>query len=714
MNIIGTLTLRHMKLNRKRSVITVIGIVLSVAMVTAISGMVVSFQDMLYRDSVAREGLWHVRYYNLDEATTEAVLAEPVFSTATRTEADGLPVLELQFGRLHKGIFDESEDVCIRLGIPQEQVKYHNNLLIAKGIVPGPYYGALYGFAGVLLVLVGVGSVLVISNAFSISADQRGRQFGLLKSAGATKKQIRGIVLAEGVVLAAIAIPLGIGAGFFAEWVALTIANRIIESIGAVNFMNGFRVVVSPLALSVSVGAACLTILLAAWVPARRASNVSAVDSIRQAKTVRIPPRSLRVSPLTARLFGFEGVLAAKTMKRNRPKYRTTVLSLVVSIVLYVGVSSFADMLMKSTGMMFEDVGYNVHINIVGGTQEEQDGAATEMMAWESLAAYTSRSFTATADIPREMLSAQTVEHFGLGPRRVTVYSMGDEQFRELCQEARRDPADYGDPDQIRALLINDIGTYIKKGRRINFTPYEIPEGTVIEAGGEGWSRKLTIHGELGEVPAGLRLNLAQFGLNVIVPESVRKTIQPPDQPTVRTVAVLSEDSAATTARAEELLGDRFGEGGGVVTDLDALMANNRNIGLLVMIFVYGFIAMLSLIGVTNVITTISTSIGLRRREFAMLRSTGMTRREIGKMLSYESLLYGAKALLYGIPLGFVTSRLMYGALITVMDFAYIPPVSSALIAALAVLALTFITMSYARSKQRKDNIVDALREEIA
>jgi len=712
-NILQKLTIRHLKRNRSRTVITVVGIVLSVAMVTAVSGMVASFQDMLYQDSVLKEGLWHVRYKNVDPVAAGQLVQEPVFSEWEWVETEEGAVLSLQFARLHRGVFDESEAVCLRYGVAAEDVSYHNNLLIAKGILPGPYYNALYGFAGILLVLVALGSVLVISNAFAISSDQRSLQFGLLKSAGATRSQIQGMVLFEGAALAALAIPLGILTGFFAEWVALSVANSIFAQTAAINFVASFRVVVSPAALGVTVPAALITIFFAAWGPAVRAARVSAVEAIRQTKSVKLSPRRVRVSPLTARLFGFEGLLAAKTMKRNRGKYRTTMLALVVSIVLFIGVSSFGQILLQATGMVYEDMGSNVLLTMMGDTASRHDALLEEITGWGGARVYPSRELRATTQLPGDYMTQTFRETFAQGERPVRLYSMGDEEFARLCRQLRVDPAEYRDPARPKALLLNTTGTYIKQGRRMSFTPYRIPPGTWVFVTASAQSAPVEIQGETDEIPIGVYARFYAGALNLVVTDEVLLSLRGEADADSLWAAVMAEDAEVFSREAEEFLSQNLPYDTYSVLNYEEMAGNNRNFGVLVMTFVYGFIAMLSLIGVTSVITTISTGIALRGRELAMLRSVGMCQRAIAKMLNYESLLYGIKALALGIPLGLAVCGLLYKAMTSVMDFPFLWPVDSILISVVAVLALTFATMAYARRKQRRTNLAGALRDDV-
>jgi len=134
-------------------------------------------------------------------------------------------------------------------------------------------------------------------------------------------------------------------------------------------------------------------------------------------------------------------------------------------------------------------------------------------------------------------------------------------------------------------------------------------------------------------------------------------------------------------------------------------------------LFTYVFVIMISLIAVANVFNTISTNIMLRKRELAMLRSVGMSERDFQKMMNFECVFYGMRTLLFGLPIAAISSWLIYKGLVTAerMDnFHFVFPWGSMAISVFSVLFIVFITMLYAIRKIKRENIIDALRDDIA
>lgn len=141
-----------------------------------------------------------------------------------------------------------------------------------------------------------------------------------------------------------------------------------------------------------------------------------------------------------------------------------------------------------------------------------------------------------------------------------------------------------------------------------------------------------------------------------------------------------------------------------------------RSAEFIIDIFTYVFVFMISLIAVANVFNTISTNIMLRRREFAMLRSVGMSDRGFKRMMRFECAFYGMRTLAAGVPAAILLSYLIHRALMAIEeldDVAFVIPWAALLLSVLEVFGIVFITMAYATGKIRKENIIDALRDEM-
>lgn len=133
---------------------------------------------------------------------------------------------------------------------------------------------------------------------------------------------------------------------------------------------------------------------------------------------------------------------------------------------------------------------------------------------------------------------------------------------------------------------------------------------------------------------------------------------------------------------------------------------------MLLTVFVYGFIILITAICIANIFNTISTSIALRKREFAMLKSVGMTPKGFNKMINYESIFYGIKALLYGLPASVLMILFIYYTLTKQFNFGFMLPWTEIAVAMIAVFLIVSAAMLYSISKVKKENIIDALKQE--
>ena len=169
---------------------------------------------------------------------------------------------------------------------------------------------------------------------------------------------------------------------------------------------------------------------------------------------------------------------------------------------------------------------------------------------------------------------------------------------------------------------------------------------------------------------------------------------------------------AEDTMKVRENMEKITGKDGWTYMDFAEQARENNSINLIISIFLYGFVAVISIIGITNVFNTITTNVALRSREFATLRSVGMTDKEFKKMIWYESFLYGTKSLLYGVPVGLGLSYIFYRQFTNILEMSYIVPYQQVIICILFVFIIVCLTMQYAVKKVEKQNIIETIRSE--
>ena len=668
--------------------------------------------------------------------------------------------------KLHKpaGVYDFMKE----MGYTQEyRYAYNTKVLLYSGTAPfDSFLTAFYSLAAIIIALIVFGSVSLIYNAFSISVSERTRQFGLLSSVGATKKQLRRMVLFEALAVSIVGIPLGILVGIGGIGITLLLIGDKFSSIVRADIP--MRLCVSWQAVLIAAAIALITVLISAWIPSKRATRVSAVEAIRQSMDIKVSGRPVRTSKLAYKLFGLPGVLASKHYKRNRKKYRTTVVSLFMSIVLFVSAAAFTDYMMESAeGGLASD-----QFDLIYAAESDAPAAMTPDALLELLfseqnvtgGTYTKKQFL-QGDISREYVTAMFADRFAdfgmeredAAPKELSIsgylYFVADAEFNRLLEKYNLKEADYYDRDKplgialdrniefdrrlekyvtldtlqgdgcvIEGLYYVEIDGYYRKDSRIDengnkgvLYQNRDNESNIIELPYEESFAKYTLRSEktIEEAPFFVSRS-TPVAINMIYPYSMLESMVPE--------AVLNQfrnteyflTSSNHTASFENLatMLTENGLSSRQLFDYAANAETNRNVVTIIRVFAYGFIVLISLIAAANVFNTISTNISLRRREFAMLKSVGMTQKGFRRMMNYECLLYGSKALLLGLPVSCGITYLIYRAVTTAYETSFHLPWAAIGIAVLSVFLVVFATMMYAMSKVKKDNPIDALKNE--
>lgn len=639
-------------------------------------------------------------------------------------------------------------------------VRTHDTLLQMMGYLENDNLMLTIGsMAAILLLIIMVGSVSLIHNAFSISVSERSRQFGLLSSVGATRKQLRGSVLYEALLISGIGIPLGVLAGIGGIGVALYAVRDWIRGL----LFEGdatIHLVVEWWAVAAAVLLGLVTILISAWIPAKRAARVTAIEAIRQSQDIQIKAKQVKTSRLTRKLFGFEGELALKNLKRSRRRYRSTVFSLAISVILFIATSSFTLYATRGVTQVVEDVNYDVvcyfeEVNYPqkNASDEEQrqqafqlllqldsvqSGALTELVPLNALLPQElvdENYYQKIKQTPTDVAEEERLDKQGNVIQSVMLYALNEEAFDAYAQSCGLRPADYKG-DQLTAIALRQGYNYNNQSGRYETDEFfrdTKPHGLSLwnyaydEDGHplfpEGKSLSINLAGYTTQLPIGLERESTSRFLYLMIPDAqmqpVRewlRSLSGPDE--AATVAVSSprmvfkaEDSAQAAQDVKTWLtqNNRATEG---VYDMHESDEYNQRFLAIMKVFVYGFVALMALITVANVFNTISTNIQLRRREFAMLQSVGMSPKGFGRMMRFECIFYGLKALLYGLPLAAVITYIIYLALGISVDVSFEIPWSSVLISVCGVFLVVFVTMLYATHKIRKENIIVSLKME--
>ena len=594
---------------------------------------------------------------------------------------------------------------------------------------------ALFRLMGVaLLVVIGV-SVILIYNAFAMSLSEKVRYLGMLASVGATRQQKRFGIYMEGLLLGLVGIPLGFGLGAAGSGITLHVLGSKILAADMLTGMSGMRggipLHVSPLIILIIVVIAGITILISSVIPAVKASGIMPIEAIRFSRDSRLRAWKLKTFPGIHSLFGVEGKMAYKNFKRNGGKGILITLSIVVSVVMLVNIMYFCDLFRKVNSYEI-DLPFEIYTTASYADKDRlkedlktvtgvNDVYASEMVVFDFAAKDEDgnpKEKPNSSFLNPEYLSKGYEELFNK-VHAVNVVLMDDAAFDELRGKM------YGGEGASMAegtLSDNAVPGIILNNYAHKATRKKVFNDNIVGA-------KLYYDNPKNNPPAVEIVGLADWDKNnkyfnmcpknsisVLVPADVyyelaSENIDPAEL--TYTYAVEAPNHEEVTERILEML-----ENDGYQSYSCYDVARNLQVMMTVMTLLktvmYGFTILLSLIAATNIANTISTGVLMRRKEFAMFRSVGMTNGSVKKMLFLETFFYGFFALIIAVPVSVVISLIMYYSLGSMVTVPFEVNVPTYLFVSLGVFALIGLSMLMSTSTIKNDSIIEGLREDMS
>lgn len=857
MNIFNKVTLQSMKKSRTRTIVTIIGVVLSTAMITAVATFGTSLLNFLVNGSIVKYGGWHVEFLDVDSSFVqerthdEGVANTAAFENIGYATLDGgkspekpylfiagfgeeafdtLPITLIS-GRLPEnseeilvpahvaakggvrftvgdtlslavgsrmdgnknlgqhdpyisgketlvpkaertytvvGIYErpgfeehsapgytlitkadtadqaDSFSIFVTLKNPRQVHAYasntagtqayvlNDNVLRFMGLSENKLFNTLlFTVGGILVAIIMVGSIFLIYNSFNISLNERTQQFGILSSVGATAKQLRNSVLFEGLCIGAIGIPIGVMVGIGSIGLVIPIVAR--------NFGNILYSTMS-LTLSVSVPAivvaaavSLVTILISAYIPARKAANTPVMESIRQTNEVKTELKAVKTSKLAQRIYGLEGTLALKNFKRNKKRYRSIVLSLVLSVVLFVSASAFRTTLKRLSERLIMDFDYDILFATQDMDESEMfrlyDKLKTAEGVYESSYQVV---FAYSCAVKESDFSDRYREYMGYDLTNETmalpmdIQFIKDSEYLRFIESLGLSAEEYTGQNAkmiavAKAKKVDDtkdgkselIDMFASRSMNFTIAP-EINDKPKME---QGQSINITFVDTYPvDPPPTQSSKKSSYVFMVVAPYSLKEKFETPDTHVDIGLAFRTKNPSQSVTEMEAMI-----QGAGITSaytlyNVYSIVEQYRSLTFVIDVFTYVFVIMISLIAIANVFNTISTNIRLRRRELAMLRSVGMSDRDFNKMMNFECVFYGMRTLLFGLPIAAISSWLIYEGFVVAerMDnFDFVFPWGSMAISVFGVFFVVFITMLYAISKIKKENLIDALRDDM-
>lgn len=836
MKVLNKLTFKSLKLNRKRSIGTIVGILLSVALICAIAGMGASFRQTLINSAIKDTGYHHITVYDTTEEKVKKIELNRDFKEVYKTYDIGYAKFEYERGEdfpyihieslsssdlkpigievtkghipnneneimiseytakygkldvgdiitldvgkrvidgyeLHDGnsyqeeeefvstkkvtykivgvffgynynyqmigftINDKNEDkvtAYISLKDPMNYKSSISKFLEVKDINDisessyrkiheelGDYsinrellrweafalsdstVSSLLAIMTVVIVIVVITSVFCIRNSFAISTTEKIKMYGMLASVGTTKKQIKKCVILEGMILSLIGIPLGVLCGIIADVIIVKIVNLLI---GGAFSGEAIALTISWVPILIAVILGFITVYLSSISSARKASKVSPIENLRNSNEINITNKKLRTPKIINKLFKTGGVLAYKNLKRSKKKYRTTVISLTISIMIFITMNAFINEGFNLTGDYYTDYKYNLSISGVYNISQEEVKNIKNLENFKLFVVnYASSHYLEVDPSNLNEFSKRFNNCYYEDDEEVCDYEVGmsiialdHESYLAYLKELKLNYEDV----RFQGILADDY-KYHEQDKIITKRIYKYKKGDTINGKIDDKDFNIKIAAIADKRPIGLESTYFDGGYLIV------------DYNDFGDIDYIIDSIYINTDNHYDIgnkISDMLPQAN--VYDIEEEAKMQRNVIIVVEIFLYGFITVITLIGVTNIFNTITSNMELRQKEFCMLKSVGMTKREFNRMVNLETIFYSSKSLIYGIVLGILGSYLIHQAfgLKTVSTFNL--PIMAIIIAIIFVFIIVFIIMHYSIGKINKQNIIETIRKD--
>lgn len=846
MNILNKLTIKNLKLNKKRSLGTIIGIILSVALICAVSNMVSSFRETLIQNAINESGYWHIRLYNVSNDKLKRLKLNKDIDNIYTISEDGYAKLDtikneykpyLKFYGMNKEAFNNLEfklikgrfpkndnemiisehlnkngkanlkiddeitvnvgdrvtleddyalndsnpfdkgneiiknpntkkyrvvgiikrpdvsfeptsapayttittstnednfsvfislknprdknsfvellgarnyDEVVNMGINNPRYDYtlNNELLRWEALkFSDSTFSMLLSIAEVVIFIIIFTSIFCIRNSFAISTTEKMRMYGMLSSVGATKKQIKKSVLTEGFILGLIAIPIGIICGIIAVFVLLKIVNLLLGDF-LFNNIDGMVFKVSFIAIIISIILGFVTIYFSAISSAKKASKVSPIDNLRNTNDIKISSKKLKTPKLIKNVFKTGGVLAYKNLKRSKKKYRTTVVSLTVSIFVFISMFTFINEGFKQSGNYYQNYDYNYRITFNNNSSMDEINEIRNLDSVNaSYLVYYAKPSILIDDIskinPKEPLECEYDKNDKCIKKyaRLNIILLDDSTFKSYVKKVK------GNYDYLkdRGILTDMYRFYDNKSKK------EYEDRIYTYKSGDTINSKLLNEDNIS-IDVGMVSNIMPYGFENVYSNGGYIVL---NNKYFNNIDYYGADLMIDSLDTEQLTNNILNMDGELnYYDMDEEAKAEKSIVIVISIFLYGFICVITLIGVTNIFNTITSNMELRQKEFAMLKSVGMTKKEFNHMINLETLFYSSKSLIYGSILGIIGSYFVHRAFAGKIDTQFVLPYKAILICILFVFIVVYMIMKYSMNKINKQNMIETIRKE--
>ena len=598
----------------------------------------------------------------------------------------------------------------------------------------------------VVFAVIFVSSFAMIYNSFALSVGEQIKYLGMLSSVGATRKQKKKTLYFEGAILGGIGIILGIALGLLTTFISQSAMNaKIVSIMEGYNDNIKYSTHISLWVLCLIVILAALTVFVSIISPVQKAARITAIDAIRKTDEIKRKGK-IRTPFIITKLFGFEGDIAFKNLRRNGRKSRTIIACICICAVLFLSCNYFCETFKEASNLDYE-IPYQIMYQYSAESKAQLEKARNYLKtnkrvkrfysiweAWYSILRGDINPYDNSRlydmSFQNESIFVDKYKFIATQDITYTAHLLDDEDFNALCKKNGIDYKKYYSPDKdgsIKTIVINGIDRNDEPifnnnllGKTIGC--YDIDsekterENKLDENGNQVYFYYKTGCTSIYKFCDFIKYdkdnpicNLDSSGVAFYAPKCVYDKYSDDDS-FYFDYGIETDESYKVEKELKDYLSETEAEGD-VYNNYNWMM-KEKSIISAVQFLSYAFILLITLITVFNIINTMTAQIAGRKKELAMLKSVGMTPKEFKKTLIFESMFYGLFGLLFGVPLSLVINRVVGYIISKDNPIPFSVNIWLYLIACVAVFVIIGLTMIYSLKLIKNNSIIDSLKDD--
>ncbi|RDY24374.1 hypothetical protein CHF27_003190 [Romboutsia maritimum] len=577
---------------------------------------------------------------------------------------------------------------------------------------------SMVALTGIVISIVVIATIIVIYNSFQINVAERMKKFGLLRSIGATKKQIRAIVFREATILLIIAIPIGIVISIGTIYALQRVLELLMKENTPISIVS-----IDIKTLAVSAIITIIAVYISSFLPARYVGNISPLVAISSRVAIKKESIKKIKNKTLNKILNFKVLMALKNIGRNPKRCTVMILSVVVSATLFITFTTLVQdaIMLKGTNYEYQNIELEIGTNSEFDNSKVDKDLIPRISNLDNVNKVYLKYPTISGDLEisadkkaKEAGDIYEIENLNGSLKefmhtRINVYNKVTlDALKKYLISGDININDINSQNGV-ILVSNGVATdnTTKKRYTGKLTNYKVnDEITIIDEYSKEHKVKV-----MGIIEKNIfEREVSKNALSLITTDTVRKNLTNKEVE-IANIAIDLEDSELHLKNYEEIYNMIEDNQDYSMVDWVDANATQKSGVLLIQVLVYGFMTVITLISSINIINTITMNITLRRKESSVLKSIGMSQKDLKKMIMYEGVFYGLVGGIIGSIAGCGFTYIIYDVLEDIVGLAWRLPLKLCIITIVVSIIISFLSTLIPMRKIEKDNVIEAIRE---